>query len=78
MNQACVCSRGVGEGGGCSVGKIEGWGSGADGEDLLFDPGEEEGLDGVVGDGETAGLDEGARLGGDVVELGLEVGRVRH
>ena len=44
----------------------------------LFDAGGEEVVDGGVGDGETVGLDERARLGGDVVELGLEVGGVRH
>ncbi len=41
-------------------------------------PVREEGLHGFIRDGQTAGLDQGAGLGGDVVELGLEVGRVRH
>ena len=63
--------------GGCG-GEVEGWSGGADGEDAVFDAGGEEGLDGGVGDGEAVGLDESARLGGDVVEFGLEVGGVRH
>ena len=60
------------------VGECEGWGGSADGEDAVFDAGGEEVADGGVGDGEAVGLDESARLGGDVVELGLEIGEVRH
>ncbi len=78
VDEAGVSGGSVGKGGCGGVWKVEGGGVGSDGEDAVFDAGEEEGLDGVVGDGETAGLDEGAGLGGDVVELGLEVGGVRH
>ena len=78
MDEFGVGGGGIGERGGCGVGEIEGGGGGADGEDAVFDTGEEEGLNGFVGDGETAGLDQGAGLRGDVVELGLEVGGVRH
>ncbi len=60
------------------VGEREGGGRGSDGEDAVFDAGGEELVDGVVGDGEAVGLDEGASLGGDVVEPGLEIGGVRH
>jgi hypothetical protein len=59
------------------VGKREGRGRGADGEDAVFDAGGEQFVDGCVGDGETLGLDESAGLRGDAVELGLEIG-VRH
>ncbi len=57
------------------VGKVEGGGGGADGEDAGLDVGGEEVLDGVVCDGEALGLDESAGLGGDVIELGLKAGR---
>ena len=57
------------------VGKGEGRGGCTDGEDAGLQAGVEEGLYGVVGDGEALRLDEGAGLGGDVVELGLEAGR---
>jgi len=60
------------------VGKLEGRGGGADGEDVVFDAGGEEVADGAVGDGEALGLDESAGLGGDVVEFGLEISGVRH
>jgi len=78
MNEARVGGGFAGEGGGGGVGEIEGGGGGADGEDAVFDAGEEEVLHRVVGDGETAGLNQGAGPGGDVVEPGLEVGCVRH
>jgi len=78
VNQPGVGGGCAGEGGGCGVGQVEGWGGGADGEDAVFDAREEEGLHGFVRDGETAGLDEGAGLRGDVVEPGLEVGGIRH
>jgi len=78
VDEACVGGGFAGERGGRGVGKIEGGGGGADGEDAVFDAGEEEGLHGFVGDGETAGLDQGAGPGGDVVEAGLEIGGVRH
>jgi len=78
VNEAGVGSGFAGEGGGRGVGEIEGGGGGADGENAVFDAGEEEVVDRVVGDGEAAGLDEGAGAGGDVVEPGLEVGGVRH
>ena len=60
------------------VGQSEGGGGGADREDMVFDAGGEEIADGSVGDGEALGLNEGAGLGGDVVELGLEISGVRH
>ena len=78
VNQARIGSGCVGERGGCGVGEIEGGGDGADGEDAIFDAGEEESLHGVICDGETAGLDQGAGPGGDVVETGLEIGGMRH
>ena len=78
MNEAGVGGGCVGERGGRGVGQIEGGGEGADGEDAIFDAGEEEGLYRFVRDGKTAGLDQGAGPGGDVVETGLEVGGVRH
>ena len=78
VNEPGVGGGGVGERGGGGVGEIEGGGGGSDGEDAVFDAGEEEGLHGFIGDGKTTGLDERAGLGGDVVELGLEVGGVRH
>jgi hypothetical protein len=78
VNEAGIGRGCVGEGCGCGVGEIEGGGEGADGEDAIFDAGEEEGLHGFVRDGKTAGLDQGAGPGGDVVETGLEIGRMRH
>ena len=78
MDQLGIRRGGVAEGGGRGVGEIEAGGGGADGEDAVFDAGGEEVLHGGVGDGEAAGLDQGAGLSGDVVELGLEVGGVRH
>jgi len=78
VHQTGIGGGGVGERGGRGVGEIEAGSGGADGEDAVFDAGEEEGLDGFIGDGEAAGLDQGAGLGGDVVELGLEVGGMRH
>ena len=78
VHQPGVGGGGVGEGGGCGVGEVEAGGGGAVGEDAVFDAGGEEVLHGGVGDGETAGLDQSAGLGGDVVELALEVGGVRH
>ena len=78
MDQSCVSGGRIGEGGRCGVGQIEGWGGSADGKDMVFDAGEEEGLHGLIGDGQAAGLNERASLRGDVVELGLEVGGMRH
>jgi hypothetical protein len=78
MNQAGVGGGCVGERGGGGVGEVEGGGEGAEGEDAVFDACEEEGLHCLIRDGKTAGLDQGAGLGGDVVELGLEVGGMRH
>jgi len=78
VDEAGVGGSFAGEGGGCGIGEIEGGGGGAEGEDAVFDAGEEEVVDGVVGDGEAGGLDEGAGPGGDVVEPGLEVRGVRH
>jgi len=78
VDQLGVGGGGVGERRGRGVGEVEGGSGGADGEDAIFDAGEEESLHGVICDGETAGLDQGAGLGGDVVELGLEVRRMRH
>ena len=66
------------EGGGGGVGEIEGRSGGADGEDAVLDAGGEEVVNGGVGDGETVRLDERAGLRGDVVEPGLEIGRVLH
>ena len=60
------------------VGKREGRGRRTDGQDAVFDAGGEEFVHGGIGDGEAIGLDERAGLGGDVVELGLEIGEVRH
>ena len=77
MDQRAV-GRGGFDAGGCGGGEVEGGSGGADGEDAVFDAGGEEVVDGGVGDGEAVGLDESARLGGDAVELGLEVGGVRH
>ena len=51
MDQSCVSGGRVGEGGSCGVGQIEGWGGSANGEDMVFDAGEEEGLHGLIGDG---------------------------
>ena len=78
VNEAGIGGGCVGERGGRGVGEVKGGCGGAYGKDAIFDAGEEEGLYGFVGDGETAGLDQGAGLGGDVVEFGLEVGGVRH
>ncbi len=47
---------------------------GADGQDLFFDAGGEELVDGALADGHALGLDEVARVGGDLVELVLEGG----
>ena len=73
-----AAGRGGFNAGCCCCGEVERGSGGADGEDAVFDAGGEEVVDGGVGDGEAVGLDEGARLGGDVVEFGLEVGGVRH
>ena len=66
------------ESGGGGVGEIEGRSGGPDGEDAVFDAGDEEVMNGGIGDGEAVGLDERAGLGGDVVEPGLEIGCVLH
>ena len=78
VNETGIGGSCVGERGGRGIGEIEGGGEGADGEHAIFDTSEEEGLHRFVRDGETAGLDEGAGPGGDVVETGLEIGGLRH
>lgn len=60
------------------VGKREGRGRRTDGQDTVFDARGEEFVHGGIGDGEAVRLDERAGLCGDVVELGLEIGEVRH
>lgn len=55
------------------VGEGEGGGLGSDGEDAVLDAGGEELLDGALADGKALGLDQGSGLGGDFVELVLEV-----
>ena len=47
---------------------------GANGEDAVFTSGAEELFDGAFADGEALGLDQGAGLGGNLVELVLKVG----
>jgi len=78
VNQLGVGGGDVAEGAGRGVREVEAGSGGTDGEDAVFDAGEEEGLHGFIRDGQTAGLDQGAGPGGDVVEPGLEVGGVRH
>jgi hypothetical protein len=55
------------------IGQRERGCAGADGEDAVFTSGAEELFDGALADGEALGLDQGAGLGGDLVELVLEV-----
>ena len=56
------------------VGQGEAGCGGADGEQAIFDAGAEELFDGALTDGEAVWLDQGAGLGGDLVELVLKVG----
>jgi hypothetical protein len=53
------------------IGQGEGGGSGTGGEDAVLYTRAEELFDGALADSEALGLDEGAGLGGDVVELVL-------
>ena len=55
------------------VGQGEAGGLSSDGEDAVFDAGSEELLDGALTDGEALRLNQVAGLGGDFVELVLEV-----
>jgi len=55
------------------VGQGEFGGRGADGEDAFFAAGAEQLLDGAFADGKAFGLDQGAGLGSDFVELVLKV-----
>lgn len=50
----------------------------ADRKEVVLNAGSKEIADGCVGDGEAVGLDERSGLRGDVIELGLKVGRVGH
>ena len=50
----------------------EGWGLGSGFQDAVFDAGVEEVFGGLFGDGEAFGLDEGAGVLGDAVELVLQ------
>ena len=56
------------------VGQRECGCGGANGEDAIFTSGAEELIDGALADGEAFGLDQGAGLGGNLVELVLKVG----
>ena len=47
---------------------------GADGEDAVLDAGAKQFFDGALADSEALRLDQGAGLGGDLVELVLKVG----
>ena len=57
---------------GAGVFEGEGWGLGSGFQDAVFDAGVEEVGSGFFGDGETLGLDEGAGVLGDAVELVLQ------
>ncbi len=66
----------VGGADGAAGGVVEGelGSGGADGEDFFLDAGGEELANGALADGHALGLDEVARVGGDLVELVLEGG----